>query len=76
MESYKNAKAVTPSDSQGLGFVARGFSVGTSAPITVDTLGGNTNVTIACGSNAGIYNLAITKVYATGTTATGITVYW
>jgi hypothetical protein len=70
----QNAAPVTPSDSSGLLGVTQYISLGAAGTITVDMFGGQKNVTLTL--PAGLYPLAVTKVYATGTTATGICAYW
>ena len=72
---WLNAASVTPSDSAALRSPAGAISVGASGTVTVDTVGGQKNVelTLAAGY---IVEIAVTKIYATGTTATGICVFW
>jgi hypothetical protein len=71
---FQNALPVTPSDSAGLNFPSRAISIGAAGAVAVDMYGGQKNVTITL--SAGMFELAVTKVYSTGTTATGIAVYW
>lgn len=69
-----DAALVTPSDGSTLPFTSRALWVGTAGTICVDMAGGETNV---CFTNAtGTMPLRVTKVYATGTTATGIVNIW
>lgn len=64
------AEAVTPSDAAAIE-QTRGLYVGASGDVAVDMASGDT-VTFA-GLAAGIVHpLQVTRVYATGTTATGI----
>lgn len=73
--SYRNVSAITPSDSANLPGTIRAFTVGASGTVTVDTIGGTNNVTLTCVAGW-TYELLVTKVYATGTSATGINGYW
>lgn len=74
MTLYSNARGVIPSDSVGLGFTASAIGVAVGGTVTVDTAGGGRSVLLTL--PAGVTPLRVTKVYATGTTATGITAYW
>lgn len=65
-----DAVAVTPSDTtEGLGLV--GFYVGVAGDVKVTTEKGTDVVFKACPAGLHIY-LAVSKVFATGTTATDI----
>ena len=70
-------KRVTPDDANDIslpgGHKARAINVATSGVVYVSTAYGTTNepVYVAAG---GWFAIAVTRVYATGTTATGITV--
>ncbi|WJR67242.1 hypothetical protein QTA58_00260 [Neorhizobium sp. CSC1952] len=68
-----NAEAVTPSDSTDLTHVSRGLYVGVAGDISVIMRGGQT-VTISV--QAGLHPLAVSRVRASGTTATGIVAIW
>lgn len=71
----RNAVAVTPSDSADLANVSRGIIVGVSGNVSVNMSGSGSAVVIAM--NAGtIYPLAVSRVRATNTTATGIVAVW
>jgi len=59
---------VTPSDSATIYF--RALYIGTAGSVTVDMAGGGTSILFA--NAQGILPISVTKVYATGTTATGI----
>ena len=74
MTMFRNARAVTTSDTVGLGLTSNAISIGVAGTITVDMAGGAKNVTLTL--PAGISEISVTKVYATGTTATGIAVLW
>lgn len=66
------AERITPSDTGQLRDV-RGINVQTSGLVYVDTVNGDTNVPVFV-SAGGVFPLAVTRIYATNTTATGITV--
>lgn len=60
--------AVTPSDSAEVNF--RALYVGIQGHVTVDLIGGGTNLTFM--EAQGILPISVSKVYLTGTTATNI----
>lgn len=65
-----NLIAVTPSDSTDLPHVSRGLNVAQSGTVRVTTLGGTTaDITIVAGI---VMPLRVARVWASGTTATGI----
>jgi len=67
----ENAFSVTPNDSTDMANAARALFVGGAGDVKVDTTGGDT-VTFT-GVTAGmILPVRVTRVYATGTTATNI----
>jgi hypothetical protein len=74
MTTFRNARAVTPSDTAGLGLTSNAISIGVAGTITVDMAGGAKDVTLTL--PAGLFEIAVTKIYATDTTATGIAVFW
>jgi len=69
-DSYRGAVAITPSDAANLTDPVSGLYIGTAGALKVDTASGET-VTFA-NVVAGVLPLAVVKVYATGTAATGI----
>ena len=69
------AAAVTPDDSNDLTNVTRGVYVGASGNVKVDLLGGST-VTFSGLAAGVVHPLRVTRIYATGTTATGILALW
>lgn len=70
----RHAVAVTPSDGSTLTHVSRALWVGTAGTVCVDTQGTEANI---CFTNAtGWMPIQATKVYATGTTASGIIEVW
>ena len=74
MRSFRNARGVTPSDSEGLGFTTQAITVGVAGGVTVDMAGGENNVSLSL--STGWSYIQVTKIYDTGTTATGIAAYW
>jgi hypothetical protein len=71
---FQNAAAVTPSDTNNLSPAAWSLLIGTGGTLKVDTLGGQTGVALTV--PAGLFPLMVTRVYATGTAATGIVALW
>lgn len=75
-----HALPVTPSDTSNLRVPSThlSFTAGTAgltpATVYIDTVGGETSVGITL--LPGMYAIAATKVYATGTTALDIVAYW
>lgn len=64
----------TPDDNADLTYVSRALNVATSGDVRVTTLGGDVaTVHIAAG---GAFPIRVTRVWATGTTATGILVMY
>ncbi len=74
IEPVENAFAITPSDVANLTQVTRGISTADAAIIDITTAGGQRiEITVAAGV---IHPLAIVKVWAANTTATGIVGYY
>lgn len=67
----ENAFAVTPNDSTDLTHSSRALFVGGAGDVKVDTKGGDT-VTFVGVTAGAILPVRVTRVYATGTTATSI----
>lgn len=67
-----NAAAVTPSDSTDLPAVARSIYVGGGGNLKVDMADGGTAIILTGVLIGVIYNIAVKRVYSTGTTATNI----
>jgi hypothetical protein len=63
--------AVTPSDTQDLAFVARSLYVGGMGDVKVKTANGD-EITFASVPGGTWLPVAVTRVYATGTSATGL----
>jgi hypothetical protein len=70
------AAAVTPSNSTDLSTFSRGLYIGGAGNITVDMVGGQTGVLFSNLVAGSVYPLRVSRVYATGTTATGIVALW
>ena len=66
----ENAPAVTPSNTVDLAKTTRALYIGVSGDVKVDTLGGDTSTFTA--HPVGYLICRVTRVYATGTTATNI----
>ncbi|AXV15126.1 hypothetical protein CYG48_05075 [Neorhizobium sp. SOG26] len=71
--SAEHAAAVTPNDNTDLTYTTRGLYVGVAGNISVVMAGGET-VTIPV--QPGLHPLSVSRVRATGTTATGIVAVW
>lgn len=73
------AAAVTPHDTNEMGYVSRGIYVGTAGDLTVimvdDTTGG-TPVTFPSVPGGAFLPIRIRRVNATGTTASGVVAVW
>ena len=65
----RNVAAVTPSDSEDLANVAKAIEVHVAGDIKVTTIGG---VTITKPFFVGYHPLVVTRIWSTGTTASGI----
>lgn len=75
-DPVENVVAVTPSNSVDLTTPSRGIYVGVSGDVTVDMAGAGENVTIG-NLAAGMWHpMRVTRIYATGTAATGILAGW
>jgi hypothetical protein len=73
--SFTRAAAVTPSDTVDLAVVAKGFYVGAVGNVTVITAGGDT-ILFTAPALGGVHRIAVSRIKATGTTATGIVAVW
>lgn len=67
-----NAVAVTPNNGADLSEVSRFLMVAVGGNITVDMYGTGTNVLLPALVAGRMYPIRVSKIYATGTTATGI----
>lgn len=68
-DTFKQGTAVTTSDTVAVQY--RGIIAGTTGNIKVDFKNGGTAVVIAVVAGY-LYPFTVTKIYATGTTSTGI----
>jgi hypothetical protein len=71
--SARYAAAVTPNDTTDIGTVSRGLYVGVAGNLAVN-MSGSGPIVIAV--QAGFHPLSVSRVLATGTTATGIVAVW
>lgn len=72
-----NAAAVTPSDSTDLQFVTRGVYVGGSGDVKVNLAGDQGSGIVFKGVPAGAtLPIAVTRILATGTSATNLVAIW
>lgn len=71
---YTHGAAISTSDSADLANVTRAIAVGVAGTVKVDMAGGETGITLTL--PVGIHRLRVTKVYATGTAATGLVALW
>jgi hypothetical protein len=74
-DSTDNAAAVVPSDSTDLTYIASALHIGVGGTVMVNTPGGQTNVPFIVQSGQ-LLSQRVTRVLATGTTATGIVAKW
>ena len=73
-----NCFLITPNDGANLAATTRGISFAVAGALKVDTVGGSVGIVIPSGALAAgiIHPLCVTKVYNTGTGATGIVGYY
>jgi hypothetical protein len=69
-----HAKAITPDNSNDLAYVTRAVILAVAGDLKVDTLGGESGEVLTL--PAGPHAIRVKRIYATGTTATGITALW
>lgn len=67
----ENGFSITPHDTNDLDYTTRGLYVGVSGHVKVDLAGGDT-VTLNSMAAGVVHLLRVTRVYSTGTAATGI----
>jgi len=72
VEPATQAVAITPNDEKDLVTATRGIYVGVSGDLTVDLVGGSSEIAFVNLAAGVIHPLRVTRVYATGTTATSI----
>jgi hypothetical protein len=71
----RNAVAVTPNDGTDLTNVSRGIIAGSTGNISVNMSGSGSAVVIAVVAGQ-LYPIAVSRILATGTSATGIVAIW
>jgi hypothetical protein len=71
-----NAAAVAPSDANDLATAARALYVGGAGDVVVDTQGGQTSVKFSAVPAGTVLPVIVTRVRATGTTATLLVALW
>lgn len=71
MKTFSRAAAVTPSNTTNLPVSAKAIMVGANGTLKVDLTGVGTGVTIQVIAGY-LYPINVKRVYATGTSATGI----
>lgn len=69
-----NGRAIDVSSSDATGFVSRAIIVGTAGAVKVDHATSGTGV--VHNLPVGVWPLAVTKIYNSGTTASGLSVIW
>ena len=70
--SAHRASAITPSDVTVFEQPTRGLYIGGAGNITVDMADGGSSVLFVGLLGGGVYPFQVTRIYATGTTATNI----
>lgn len=70
----ENGLAIDLSTTDATGFVSRAIIVGTAGTVKVDHKTSGTGITHNL--PVGVWPLAVTKIYKTGTSASGLTVVW
>jgi len=71
-----HAAAVTPSDTEDLEVIPRCVYIGGSGSLVVTPADSNTPVTLASVAAGQFCPIRVKRVWATGTTATGIVAWW
>lgn len=74
-DSARSASAITPSDANNLTRITKAFTISVAGDVKVDFADSGT-VTMTGLVVGTVYYMAVRKVYATGTTATGIIGYY
>ncbi len=74
MNTPQHAEVITKSDTAVLPSATSWILVGTAGTLTIDTPGGETQVLLNV--PAGMFPIAAKKVWATGTSAAGLTGFW
>jgi hypothetical protein len=69
---HSRAVAVAPSNTVDLVNATRGVYIGVAGDLTADLVGGSTNVLFKALAVGIVHPLRVSRIYATGTTATSI----
>jgi hypothetical protein len=72
----RNAAAVTPDDNNDLGHATRSLFVGGAGDVTVNMLRTGSAITFKAVPVGTVLPIRVTRVKATGTTATSLTALW
>lgn len=75
MTPIQSATTITPDDMTELSNPCLGFIVNGAGTVAVDMIRNGTNIQFNCLVGI-VYPFRVTKIYATGTSATGITVLY
>lgn len=77
MAPARRAALVTPADGADLDFVTRGISFAAAGALKITTVGGDTLIIPSGALAAGIMHpIFASRIWATGTAATGIVAWW
>jgi len=74
--SIRNIAAITPSNTVDLPNPTKAIYVSATSTLVVDTIGGQTGVTISSLAGGIWHPIQITRVYVTGTSASGLLGSW
>jgi hypothetical protein len=75
-DPYSDAAAVTTSDANDLTNISRALYVGVAGDVTVTMAGGEANILFKAVPAGTVLRIRVSRVWATGTTATNITALW
>ncbi len=72
----EHAESVTPNNDSDLPNTTRALWIGTGGDIVITTKGGTSSVTLESVPDGSMLPIRVSRVHATGTTATGIVALW